>query len=121
MIGGDCFEVLRIDLKDETLQVDGNFALTRMGQIDFSVEKFMKGIIGISVSEFKGSKSRSSISKLEAQACTVVLLCRLLHRSGNYLSGPTRAWQWLTLLSAGGLRSMLRATMQFAPGFTRAS
>ena len=39
-------EVLRIELKDETLQVDGNFALMRTGQIDFSVEKSTKGLIG---------------------------------------------------------------------------
>jgi uncharacterized protein (AIM24 family) len=39
-------EVLRIDLKNETLQVDGNFALMRTGQIEFSVEKSTKGIIG---------------------------------------------------------------------------
>jgi uncharacterized protein (AIM24 family) len=39
-------EVLRIELKNETLQVDGNFALMRTGQIDFSVEKSTKGIIG---------------------------------------------------------------------------
>jgi uncharacterized protein (AIM24 family) len=39
-------EVMRIDLKDETLQVDGNFALMRTGRIEFSVEKSTKGIIG---------------------------------------------------------------------------
>ena len=39
-------EILRIDLKNETLQVDGNFALMRTGQIDFSVEKSTKGLIG---------------------------------------------------------------------------
>jgi uncharacterized protein (AIM24 family) len=37
---------MRIDLKDETLQVDGNFALMRTGRIEFSVEKSTKGIIG---------------------------------------------------------------------------
>ncbi|MHC5544714.1 AIM24 family protein, partial [Singulisphaera rosea] len=39
-------EVLRVDLKDETLQVDGNFALMRTGRIDFSVEKSTKGLLG---------------------------------------------------------------------------
>jgi uncharacterized protein (AIM24 family) len=39
-------EVMRIDLKDETLQVDGNFALMRTGRIEFSVEKSTRGIIG---------------------------------------------------------------------------
>jgi uncharacterized protein (AIM24 family) len=39
-------EVLRIDLKDETLQVDGNFALMRTGRIDFSVEKSTRSILG---------------------------------------------------------------------------
>ena len=39
-------EVLRIELKNETLQVDGNFALMRTGQIEFSVEKSTKGLIG---------------------------------------------------------------------------
>ncbi len=39
-------EVLRIDLKDETLQVDGNFALMRTGRIEFSVEKSTKSLIG---------------------------------------------------------------------------
>jgi uncharacterized protein (AIM24 family) len=33
-------------LKDETLQVDGNFAPMRTGRIDFSVEKSTKGLIG---------------------------------------------------------------------------
>jgi uncharacterized protein (AIM24 family) len=39
-------EVVRIDMKDETLQVDGNFALMRTGQIEFSVEKSTKGLFG---------------------------------------------------------------------------
>jgi uncharacterized protein (AIM24 family) len=39
-------EVLRVDLKDETLQVDGNFALMRTGRIEFSVEKSTKGLLG---------------------------------------------------------------------------
>lgn len=39
-------EVLRIDLKDETLQVDGNFALMRTGRIDFSVEKSTRSLLG---------------------------------------------------------------------------
>ncbi len=39
-------EVLRVDLKDETLQVDGNFALMRTGRIEFSVEKSTRSILG---------------------------------------------------------------------------
>jgi uncharacterized protein (AIM24 family) len=39
-------EVLRIDLEDETLQVDGNFALKRTGRIDFSVEKSTRSLLG---------------------------------------------------------------------------
>ena len=39
-------EVLRIDLKDETLQEDGNFALMRTGRIDFSVEKSTRSLLG---------------------------------------------------------------------------
>ncbi len=39
-------EVLRIDLKGETLQVDGNFALMRTGRIDFSVEKSTRSLLG---------------------------------------------------------------------------
>jgi uncharacterized protein (AIM24 family) len=39
-------EVMRIDLKDETLQVDGNFALMRTGRIEFSVERSTKGLLG---------------------------------------------------------------------------
>ncbi len=39
-------EVLRIDLKDETLQVDGNFALMRTGRIEFSVEKSTRSLLG---------------------------------------------------------------------------
>ncbi len=39
-------EVLRIDLRDETLQVDGNFALMRTGRIDFSVEKSTRSLLG---------------------------------------------------------------------------
>jgi uncharacterized protein (AIM24 family) len=39
-------EVMRIDLKDETLQVDGNFALMRTGHIEFSVEKSTRSLLG---------------------------------------------------------------------------
>jgi uncharacterized protein (AIM24 family) len=39
-------EVLRIDLKDDTLRVDGNFALMRTGRIEFSVETSTKGLLG---------------------------------------------------------------------------
>ena len=39
-------EVLKVDLKDETLQVDGNFALMRTGRIDFSVEKSSRSLLG---------------------------------------------------------------------------
>jgi uncharacterized protein (AIM24 family) len=39
-------EVLRVDLKDEALRVDGNFALMRTGTIEFSVEKSTKGLLG---------------------------------------------------------------------------
>ena len=41
-------EVLRIDLKEETLQVDGNFALMRSGRIEFSVEKSTRSCWGLS-------------------------------------------------------------------------
>ncbi|WP_422923002.1 AIM24 family protein [Singulisphaera sp. PoT] len=39
-------EVLKVDLKDETLQVDGNFALMRTGRIEFSVEKSTRSLLG---------------------------------------------------------------------------
>ncbi|MEL6816155.1 MAG: AIM24 family protein [Cyanobacteria bacterium J06598_3] len=39
-------EVRCIPLNNETLQVDGNFALMRSGRIDFSVERSAKGIMG---------------------------------------------------------------------------
>ncbi|SIN67977.1 Uncharacterized conserved protein, AIM24 family [Singulisphaera sp. GP187] len=39
-------EVMRIDLKDETLQVDGNFALMRTGRIEFSIEKSTRSLLG---------------------------------------------------------------------------
>lgn len=39
-------EVVRVDLKDQTLQVDGNFALMRTGEIEFSVEKSTKSLLG---------------------------------------------------------------------------
>lgn len=39
-------EVMRIDLKDETLRVDGNFALMRTGRIEFSVERSSRGLVG---------------------------------------------------------------------------
>ena len=39
-------EVVKIDLKDETLQVDGNFALMRTGMIEFSVEKSTRSLLG---------------------------------------------------------------------------
>ncbi len=39
-------EVRCVHLNNETLQVDGNFALMRSGQIDFSVEKSSKGMFG---------------------------------------------------------------------------
>ncbi len=43
-------EVMRIDLKDETLQVDGNFALMRTGRIEFSVEKSTRSLLGTPIS-----------------------------------------------------------------------
>jgi uncharacterized protein (AIM24 family) len=39
-------EVVRVDLKDQTLQVDGNFALMRTGRIEFSVEQSTKSLLG---------------------------------------------------------------------------
>lgn len=39
-------EIRVVDLKDETLQVDGDFALMRSGPIEFSVEKSSKGLLG---------------------------------------------------------------------------
>lgn len=39
-------EVVRVDLRDETLQVDGNFALMRTGGIEFSVEKSTRSLLG---------------------------------------------------------------------------
>ena len=39
-------EVLCVHLNNETLKVDGNFALMRTGKIDFTVEKSTKGILG---------------------------------------------------------------------------
>jgi uncharacterized protein (AIM24 family) len=39
-------EVMRVDLKDETLQVDGNFALLRTGRIEFSVERSTRSLLG---------------------------------------------------------------------------
>lgn len=38
-------EVEMFDLKDETVQVDGNFAILRSGGINFTVEKSAKGLI----------------------------------------------------------------------------
>ena len=39
-------EVQCIHLNNETLKVDGNFALMRSGRIEFSVEKSSKGLLG---------------------------------------------------------------------------
>lgn len=39
-------EVRCIQLNNETLKVDGNFALMRSGQVDFSVERSTKGLMG---------------------------------------------------------------------------
>lgn len=39
-------EIIKISLNNEKLQVDGNFALARRGNINFTVEKSTKGIIG---------------------------------------------------------------------------
>ena len=39
-------ELKRVDLKDDTLKVDGNFAIMRTGKIDFTVEKSTKGLLG---------------------------------------------------------------------------
>ncbi|MCA9773798.1 MAG: AIM24 family protein [Myxococcales bacterium] len=43
-------ELQIIELRDETLQVDGNFALLRTGEITFSVEKSSKSWLATSVS-----------------------------------------------------------------------
>ncbi|APW61059.1 AIM24 family protein [Paludisphaera borealis] len=40
-------EIIRVDLKNETLQVDGNFALMRTGRIDFTVERSTKSLMGV--------------------------------------------------------------------------
>jgi uncharacterized protein (AIM24 family) len=39
-------EIRKISLKNETLQVDGSFALVRSAGLDFSIKKATKGIIG---------------------------------------------------------------------------
>jgi uncharacterized protein (AIM24 family) len=39
-------EVLKIDLKDDTLRVDGNFALMRSGRIEYSVERSTRSLVG---------------------------------------------------------------------------
>lgn len=39
-------EIEKYDLKDETIQVDGNFIILRSASIDFTVEKSAKGLIG---------------------------------------------------------------------------
>ena len=39
-------ELRRVDLEDDTLKVDGNFAIMRTGNIDFTVEKSTKGLLG---------------------------------------------------------------------------
>ena len=39
-------ELVRYELRDETLQVDGNFAFMRKGQVTFSVERSAKGLLG---------------------------------------------------------------------------
>lgn len=39
-------EVIRMTLNDETLQVDGNFALLRKGEIGCSVERSARGLLG---------------------------------------------------------------------------
>lgn len=39
-------EVRCVQLNNETLKVDGNFALMRSGRIDFSVERSAKGVLG---------------------------------------------------------------------------
>ena len=39
-------EIRCVQLNNETLKVDGNFALMRSGQIDFSVERSAKGVLG---------------------------------------------------------------------------
>ena len=39
-------EILKYDLKNEKLQVDGNFAIMRSGSIEFSVEKSTKSLFG---------------------------------------------------------------------------
>ncbi|MCX7749484.1 MAG: AIM24 family protein [Clostridia bacterium] len=39
-------EILIYELNNETLQVDGNYAIVRRGNIDFTVEKSTKSIIG---------------------------------------------------------------------------
>lgn len=39
-------EVRCVELRNETLKVDGNFALMRTGNIDFTVEKSTKGVLG---------------------------------------------------------------------------
>ena len=43
-------EIFKCVLIDDTLKVDGNFAILRTGNIDFSVEKSSKSIVGSATS-----------------------------------------------------------------------
>jgi uncharacterized protein (AIM24 family) len=81
-------EVLRIDLKDETLQVDGNFALMRTGRIEFSVEKSTRSLLG-------------TITSGEG-------LLQTFRGTGSVWLAPTQ--EVYQRLQAGGMASMTAAT-----------
>src|SRR5947209_836607 len=87
-------EVLRIDLKDETLQVDGNFALMRAGRIEFSVEKSTRSLLG-------------TLTSGEG-------LLQTLLGTGSVWLAPTQ--EIYKRLQAGGMASMSAATRTSSTG-----
>jgi uncharacterized protein (AIM24 family) len=80
-------EVRCVHLNNETLQVDGNFALMRSGRIEFSVEKSSKGMFG-------------SLSSGEG-------LLQTFRGTGRVWLAPTQAIY--TQMSLGGLNGLSSA------------
>ena len=83
-------EIRRVNLNNEKLQVDGNFALLRKGKIEFSVEKSTKSIFG-SAQSGEGLLQTFTGTGEVWLAPTLSVYQRLYSRSMGDLSVPSRS------------------------------
>ena len=84
-------EIIKVSLNDETLQVDGNFALLRKGNVEFTVKGATKSLIG-SMTSGEG-------------------LLQTFHGTGEVWLAPTQSvYQQLALSGIGGMASSVKGS-----------